>query len=129
MYWFLVLRDRGEQGSQNPVLFGELLTYWAQNRPAAAACGGEWALLALALCASQLLCLLLLHLLHLLRLLRLLRLLQLLLRGGLHLLLQCLHSFLLLFPSVACFLCKFPCSSPPSDSKIRSNNSRHAVMP
>ena len=54
MYWFLVLRDRGEQGSQNPVLFGWLLADGAQNRPAA--CCGEWALLALALCASQRLC-------------------------------------------------------------------------
>ena len=48
----LELRDRGEQGSRNPVLFGWLLTYGAQSRPVAAACcGGEWALLALALCA------------------------------------------------------------------------------
>ena len=48
----LKLRDRGEQGSRNPVPFGWLLTYGAQSRPVAAACcGGEWALLALALCA------------------------------------------------------------------------------
>ena len=48
----LELRDRGEQGSRNPVLFGWLLTYGAQSRPVAVACcGGEWALLALALCA------------------------------------------------------------------------------
>ena len=47
---------------------------------------GVQALLALVLCASQLLCL---HLLHLLHLLYLLYLLQLLLQGGLHPLLQC----------------------------------------
>ena len=77
----LELRDRGEQGSRNPVLFGWLLTYGAQSRPVAVACcGGEWALLALALCASQLLCLLLL--LHLLLLHMLLHLLQLLLQVG-----------------------------------------------
>ena len=33
-------RDRGEQSSQNPVLFGWLLAYGAQNRPAAATRNG-----------------------------------------------------------------------------------------
>ena len=45
--------------------------------------------------------------------------------GGLHLLLQCFPGFLL-FPLVVCFLCRCPCFSPPSHSKIRSSN-RHAV--
>ena len=115
-------RDRGEQSSQNPVLFGWLLAYGAQNRPAAATCCGgrclRWccvcfpaALLAAAAApaaaaaaaapaATPF-------------------------AGGLHLLLQCFPGFLL-FPLVVCFLCRRPCSSPPSHSKIRSSN-RHAV--
>ena len=114
-------RDRGEQSSQNPVLFGWLLAYGAQNRPAAATCCGgrclRWccvcfpaALLAAAAApaaaaaadapaATPF-------------------------AGGLHLLLQCFPGFLL-FP-LWCFLCRRPCSSPPSHSKIRSSN-RHAM--
>ena len=121
----LKLRDRGEQGSRNPVLFGWLLTYGAQSRPVAAACcGGEWALLAMALCAvcaSQLLCLLLLLLLllHLLHLLHLLQLLQLLLLVGC--LLQCFPGFLL-------FLLQMPLLFSSISLQTRSNN-RHAVAP
>ena len=113
-------RDRGEQSSQNPVLFGWLLAYGAQNRPAAATCCGgrclRWccvcfpaALLAAAAApaaaaaaaaaptapaapaATPF-------------------------AGGLHMLLQCFPGFLL-FPLVVCFLCRCPCFSPPSHSK------------
>ena len=84
---------------------------------------GVQALLALVLCASQLLCL---HLLHLLHLLYLLYLLQLLLQGGLHPLLQCfLLPWLSSFSSCSVLLVQVPCFSP-SHSKIRSSN-RHAV--
>ena len=91
---------------------------------------GVQALLALVLCASQLLCLHLLHLLHLLYLLYLLSVPAATSLAGwaaspLAVLPASLAFFFFL---LACFLCRCPCSSPPSHSKIRSNN-RHAVVP
>ena len=122
----LELRDRGEQGSRNPVLFDWLLTYGAQSRPVAVAALLRWgvgAACAGAVCASQLLCLLLLLLLllllHLLHLLHLLQLLQLLLLVGC--LLQCFPGFLL-------FLLQMPLLFSSISLQTRSNN-RHAVAP
>ena len=90
---------------------------------------GVQALLALVLCASQLLCL---HLLapaapaaHAVPAVPAATSLAGWAESPLAVLPASLAFFFFL---LACFLCRCPCSSPPSHSKIRSNN-RHAVVP